>query len=66
MGKIGYASSYYARLIRATIPIADENSRLYYVMLLSFDVAAGDRVHGIITKKILPIVGKNTAKFLKD
>ena len=35
-------------------------------MLLSFDVSAGDMVHGIITKKILPIVGKNTAKFLKD
>lgn len=66
LGKIGYASSYYAKLIRATIPIADENSRLYYVMLLSFDVSAGDLVHGIITKKILPIVGKNAAKFLKD
>ncbi|MEW5839829.1 hypothetical protein [Nitrososphaera sp.] len=66
LGKIGYASSYYAKLIRATIPIADENSRLYYVMLLSFDVEAGDKVHGIITKKILPIVNKNAAKFLRD
>lgn len=66
LGKIAYASSYYAKLIRATIPIADENSRLYYVMLLSFDVTAGDKVHGIITKKILPLVGKNTSRFLKD
>ena len=54
------------KLIRATIPIADENSRLYYVMLLSFDVEAGDKVHGVITKKIIPLVNKNTAKFLKD
>lgn len=66
LGKIGYASSHYAKLIRATIPIADENSRLYYVMLLSFDVESGDKVHSIITKKIIPLVNKNTAKFLKD
>src|SRR5574337_1339969 len=54
LGKIAYASSHYTKLIRATIPIADENSRLYYVMLLSFDVEAGDKVHGVITKKIIP------------
>jgi hypothetical protein len=53
-------------LIRATIPIADENSRLYYVMLMSFDVGAGDKVHGIITEKVIPLVNKNAAKFLKD
>lgn len=66
LGKIGYASSHYAKLIRATIPIADENSRLYYVMLMSFDVGSGDKVHGIITKKVIPLVNKNAAKFLKD
>ncbi|AIF82863.1 hypothetical protein NTE_00785 [Candidatus Nitrososphaera evergladensis SR1] len=65
LGKIDYASSHYAKLIRATIPIADENSRLYYVMLLSFDVNAGDKVHGIIMKKIIPLVRKNTGKFMK-
>lgn len=65
LGKLDYASSHYARLIRATIPIANESSRLYYVMLLSFDVDAEDRVHGIITKKIIPLVRKNTDKFMK-
>jgi hypothetical protein len=65
LGKVNYASSYYAKLVRATIPIADENSRLYYVMLLSFDVESGDKVHGIIMDKIIPIVRKNTSKFLK-
>lgn len=65
LGKVNYASSYYAKLVRATIPIADENSRLYYVMLLSFDVESGDKVHGIIMDKIIPIVRKNTGKFLK-
>jgi hypothetical protein len=65
LGKINYAMSNYAKLIRATIPIADENSRLYYVLLLSFDVEAGDGVHNIIMEKIAPLVRKNTNKFLK-
>src|SRR5919109_3156305 len=48
LGKINYAMSNYAKLIRATIPIADENSRLYYVLLLSFDVEADKSVHDVI------------------
>jgi hypothetical protein len=66
LGKINYAMSNYAKLIRATIPIADENSRLYYVLLLSFDVETGQGVHEVIMEKILPLVRKNTDKFLKD
>ena len=52
--------------LRATIPIADENSRLYYVLLLSFDLETGQGVHEIIMEKIIPLVRKNTDKFLKD
>jgi hypothetical protein len=66
LGKINYAMSNYAKLIRATIPIADENSRLYYVLLLSFDVETGQGVHDVIMEKILPLVRRNTDKFLKD
>jgi hypothetical protein len=66
LGKINYAMSNYAKLIRATIPIADENSRLYYVLLLSFDVEAGQSVHDVIVEKIIPLVRKNTDKFLMD
>ena len=66
LGKINYAMSNYAKLVRATIPIADENSRLFYVLLLSFDREAGQGVHEIITEKIIPLVRKNTDKFLKD
>ncbi len=66
LGKINYAMSNYAKLIRATIPIADENSRLYYVLLLSFDVEAGQSVHNVIMEKIIPLVRKNTDKFLMD
>jgi hypothetical protein len=66
LGKINYAMSNYAKLIRATIPIADENSRLYYVLLLSFDVEEGQSVHDVIMQKIIPVVRKNTDKFLKD
>jgi hypothetical protein len=65
LGKVNYAMSHYAKIIRATIPIADENSRLYYVLLLSFDVDKGD-VHKIIMSKIIPLVRSNTAKFLKE
>ncbi len=64
LGKILYASSHYTKLIRATIPIADENSRLAHVLLLSFDADA-DNFHQIITKKIIPLVAKNMANFLK-
>ena len=64
LGKISYASSHYTKLIRATIPIADENSRLAHVLLLSFDSNADD-FHQIITKKIIPLVAKNMANFLK-
>ena len=65
LGKINYAMSHYAKLIRATIPIADENSRLSYVLLISFDVD-GENVHNVIMKKIIPLVSKNTSKFLKE
>jgi hypothetical protein len=66
LGKINYATSHYAKLIRATIPIADENSKLYYVLLLSFDADVGSDMHDIIMKKIIPLVRKNANKFLKD
>jgi hypothetical protein len=66
LGKVNYATSNYAKLIRATIPIADEDSRLYYVLLLSFDVEAGRSVHEIIMEKIIPLVRKDTDRFLKD
>ncbi len=64
LGKINYATSHYAKLVRATIPIADENSRLSYVLLLSFDFNT-ENVHDVIMKKIIPLVRKNTNKFLK-
>ena len=64
LGKINYATSHYAKLTRATIPIADENSRLSYVLLLSFDVETN--VHDVIMKKIIPLVRKNTNSFLKE
>jgi hypothetical protein len=65
LGKIDYASSHYAKLIRATIPITDNNSRLSYVMLLSFDVTT-DNFHEIISKKILPLVRRSTTRLLKE
>lgn len=64
LGKINYASSHYTKLIRATVPIADENSKLDYVLLLSFDVTA-DNFHEIIMKRVIPLIRKNTVIFFK-
>jgi hypothetical protein len=65
LGKIYYASSHYASLIRATIPITNDNSKLSYVLLLSFDVGT-ENFHEIIMKKIIPLVKKNTTSLLKE
>jgi hypothetical protein len=55
LGKIHYASSHYAKLIRATIPITDDNNRLVFVLLMSFDVGT-DNYHKIIAKNVIPLV----------
>ena len=60
LGKIQYASSKYEKLIRATIPITDENSTLSYVLLLSFDPDVSN-FHEIITKKIIPFINDSKA-----
>ena len=65
LGKIIYASSHYAKLIRATIPITDYSSRLSYVLLLSFDVNT-DNFHEIIMKKVIPLINKNTSRLLDE
>jgi hypothetical protein len=62
LGKINYASSHYAKLIRATIPITDENNRLAFVLLMSFDVGTAN-YHNIIIKRVIPLV-KNYRKSL--
>ena len=59
LGKISYATSHYEKLIRATIPIADENRRLSYVVLVSFD--PNTKVDEIIPKKIIPFIRQNIA-----
>ena len=65
LGKIYYASSHYEKLLRATIPITNDSSRLSYVLLLSFDVDT-ENFHQIIMEKIIPLVRKNTAGLLKE
>jgi hypothetical protein len=57
LGRIHYASSRYEHLARATIPIADVNSTLYYVLLLSFDPNI-QNLHRLIMGTIIPKVRK--------
>ena len=64
LGKINYASSHYAKLMRATIPITDENNRLAYVLLMSLDVGTAD-FHNIILKHVIPLVN-NYRETLKN
>jgi len=65
LGKIHYASSHYAKLIRATIPITDMESRLWYVLILTLDVQSGN-VHELITKRIIPVVSENTSQLIME
>lgn len=65
LGRISYASSVYANIIRATLPIADENRRLAHVLLLSFDPDTGN-YHQIITNKIIPLVKQNLERFMQE
>jgi hypothetical protein len=64
LGKINYASSHYAKLIRATIPITDDNNMLSYVLLMSFDVGTSD-LHNIIMKHVIPLVN-DYSRLLND
>jgi hypothetical protein len=65
LGKIIYASSHYAKLIRATIPITDNTSHLSYVLLISMDKRTSN-FHEIIMKKVIPLVSKYTSRLLKE
>lgn len=65
LGKIIYASSHYAKLIRATIPVTDNTSRLSYVLLISLDKRTTN-FHEIIMQKVVPLVSKNTSRLLKE
>jgi hypothetical protein len=57
LGRIHYASSRYEKLARATIPIADANSTLYYVLLISFDPDIKN-LHKLIMDTIIPRIRK--------
>lgn len=64
LGKILYASSHYAKLIRATIPVTDDNRRLSYVVVMSFDPNTTN-FHEIIVEKVIPIVKKRRSALLR-
>jgi hypothetical protein len=64
LGKINYTCSHYDKLLRATIPITDENNRLSHIIILTLDVDT-DNFHEIMMDKIVPLVRENTGKFLE-
>ena len=64
LGKIQYASSKFEKLMRATIPITDEYSKLSFVLLLSFDPDTAN-LHQLLTEKVIPMINQNKAALLK-
>jgi hypothetical protein len=65
LGKIQYASSHYSKLIRATIPITDDNRKLSFVIILSLD-AGTDNFHEIIVEKIIPLIKQSKSALIKS
>ena len=65
LGNVDYACSIYEKLIRANVPITDNNNRLAYVILLTFDVGT-DNFHEIMVNKIIPLIRKNKSQFLME
>jgi hypothetical protein len=65
LGNIEYATSVYEKLIRATVPITDNDNRLAYVILMSFDTGT-DNFYEIIKNNILPLVSKSKSQFLEE
>lgn len=63
LGKIDYTCSHYDKLLRATIPITDNENHLLYLIIFTFDVKT-DNFHQIIMKKIIPLIRKSESKFL--
>jgi hypothetical protein len=64
LGKINYTCSHYDKLLRATIPITNENNHLSHIIILTLDVDT-DNFHEIMMDKIVPLVRENTSKFLE-
>jgi hypothetical protein len=65
LGNIEYATSVYEKLIRATVPITDNDNRLAYVILMSFDTGT-DNFYEVIKNNILPLVSKSKGQFLEE
>lgn len=64
LGKIDYSSSHYDKLLRATIPITDDNNRLTHIIILTLDVETDD-IHKIMMDRVVPLVRENTSRFIR-
>ena len=62
LGKIDYTCSHYDKLLRATIPITDQENHLVHVIIFTFDVQTPN-FHEIIMKKIIPLINQSSALF---
>jgi len=65
LGKINFATSHYAKVVRAAVPVTSDSGDLYYVLLISFDADA-ENVERLIMKKIIPLAKRNAARLAKS
>jgi len=65
LGKIDYTCSHYDKLLRATIPLTDQENHLMYVIIFTFDVQTPN-FHEIIMKKIIPLIDQNSSLFVRQ
>jgi len=65
LGKIQYASSHYSKLIRATIPITDENRKLSFVIILSL-FPLTENCQEIIVEKVIPLIKQKKNDLVKS
>jgi len=65
LGSIEYAISVYEKLIRATVPIINNDNHLAFAVLMSFDTATGN-FYGIIKNNLLPLVRARKRQFLQE
>jgi hypothetical protein len=65
LGSIEYATSVYEKLIRATVPIIDNDNHLAFIVLMSFDTGT-ENFYGIIKNNILPLVTARKRQFLQE
>src|SRR5919112_3387776 len=64
LGKLNYTCSLYEKILRITIPITNQKSRLEYLLIFTLDPHTND-FDNLITEKIMPSITAFFSKLFK-